>query len=472
MRQYKTMHYGQFLFFAVVAGGAAFWAAFNERVPFHIFATVAVAVYAVVLALQARKAALRAVQAGSAVDLPTQHPESAYIVGYIATIGGFAGLAVFLGRDATRITDFKVTLPMILERGGFAVISTLVGLVAMNVLKMQADTQSSPGSEQNEFISKFSEKFATEFTKTLGSAEQTAALAQVMSQATTIMPIMNQLGTRAQEVEQVMQAAGERMPQLVKGLERFHELSNKVLPAWDKLTGQVEEAARLNAALTKSAEAMNRVQESSTASAQAIGALAKAVPELQGQFTELLRQTRLRLDALNQFGDQLTRFLEYAKKANPILTALGDGFEKVDGIQANLQLVSDNLKRTNEQLLTFNKGAIDLTKTSGDFGRNIGTLSSQISSAMKELARLTTPLQRIGEMAEMSASASEWFEGHATSLQSFKNNLTDLVGVAESLKGTVVSTEEVVTSSTRTLKELQVLMTQLASARATQLEKL
>jgi len=466
------MHYGQFLFFAVVAGGTAFWAAFNQQVPFHIFATVAVAVYAVALGLQARKAARLARQDGKAVELSTQHPESVYIVGYIATIGGFAGLAVFLGKDAARITDFKGTLPMILERGGFAVISTLVGLVAMNVLKMQADTQSHPGSEQDEFINKFSEKFATEFTKTLGNTEQTTALAQVMAQATTIAPIMNQLGTRAQEVQEVMQAAAKQMPQLEEGLARFQALSDKVLPAWDKVTGQVEEAARLNAALAKSADAMQGVQISSTASAKAVGAFAEALPVLQKQFTEMLGQVRLRLDALNQFGDELTRFLDYARQASPILTALREGFGDLVGIGENLKLVSGSLLRVNEQLLTFQRGAIDLTQTSGDFGRNIGTLSIQISTAMNELARLTVPLQRIGEMAETAASASTWFEGHADGLQAFKDNLTGLVAASEALKGAAGNTAEAVTSSAKTLKELQVLMPQFASARVAQLEKL
>jgi len=225
------------MFFAFAAGGLAFGAAFNEHVPLHIFATVTVAVYWGLLEIQARKA----------VDVHTQHPESVYIVGYIATIGGFAGLAVFLGKDATRITDFKVTLPMILERGGFAVISTLVGLVAMNVLKLQADARSTPKNEQEEFIQQFSKTFANEFTKSLGSAEQTAAfsenLARMTGQMTSSAAAMDRLQTTGEQVELAMQAAEKRMPQLVDALVQFEELTNKVLPAWREITKQVGDAA-------------------------------------------------------------------------------------------------------------------------------------------------------------------------------------------------------------------------------------
>lgn len=456
------MHFGKFIFFAIVAGGLAFAAAFYEKVPLHMFATGMVVIYGVLLFIHIRKTN----------DAHAQHPESVYIVGYIATIGGFAGLAVYLGRNSGQIADFKTVLPMILERGGFAVVSTLVGLVAMNVLKMQADGDAGVKLEQEEFA----QQIATQISKSLGNAEQTAEFTQNMAQMAGQMAgnieAMNHMQATAREVEGVMQAASQQMPQLVEGLARFEELSNKVLPVWDRMAEQADEAAKLNTALANSAEAMERVQKSSVASATAIETFAQSLPVLQQQFTGMLEQIRLRLDTLNRFGDELTRFLDYARTANPILVALGDGFGNVGEVKANLQLVSDNLKRTNDQLITFNQGAIELTQTSGDFGRNIGTLGSQISTAMTELARLTKPLQQIGKMAEQAASASQWFEGHGDGLEKFKDNLTGMVAAAEGLKGAVEKTEEAVGSSARTLQQLQILMPQLASARATQLERL
>lgn len=454
------MHFWKFIFFAALAGGLAFAGAFNQTLHLHWFATGTVLIYALLLASHIRKTK----------DTHGQHPESVYIVGYIATIGGFAGLAVFLGKNSEQIMDFKTVLPMILSRGGTAVISTLVGLAMMNMLKMLADEHSSPKNEQDEFIQQFSKNFADEFTKSLGSAENTAAfsenLAQMSGQMASTVAAMNQLHNTAQEVEHVMQVAGERMPQLVEGLSRFDELSNKILPAWEKLTQQAEDAGRLNAALAQSASSMEQVHQASAASAQAITSFAQSLPVLQHQFTGMLEQIRLRLDNLNRFGDELIRFLDYAKTASPILTTLGDGFGNLVQIKENLQLVSENLRRTNEQLITFNKGTVEITQTSSDFGRNIGTVGAQVANTVTELTRLTDPLRRIGEMAQMAASASEWFDLHSENLHSFKDNLTGLVATAEALKGAVKQTEEAVNGSVRTLRELQTLMPRLAMASA------
>ena len=456
------MQFKLFFCFVTTAGGLAFAAPFYPELLLHWFATVVVAIYAIVLFTYSHKTK----------DIHTQHPESVYIVGYIATIAGFAGLAVFLGKEADQFQDFKNLLHIILTRGGCAVVSTLVGLVAMNLLKIQADGHSSPKTEQDDFIEKLSGQFATKFNDSLATLEQTAGLSQVLTQATAVLPVMNQLSSQAQEVERVMVDASQQMPQLVQCMARFEELTKNVLPAWEKLSNQAVEAAKLNTALANSAVAMESVQISANASAKAIGSFAQSLPELQGKFTELLSHVQVKLDSLNQFGDELTRFLQYAHEAGPVLTSLRNGFGDVTGIGEDLKLVSRNLAEMNNQLLAFNGGAITLTQTSGDFGRNIGTLSVQISTAMLELARLTEPMKRIGEMAEKATTVSAWFSDHNNGVADFTNNLKDLVATSEALKGAVGYTTEAVTSSTKSIKELQELMPKLATARMVQLEKL
>ena len=461
------MHFKKFISFALVAGGFAFGAAFVEKLPLHILATATVVVYWLVLNNDIRK-----LKDGHSQNAHLQHPESVYIVGYIATIGGFAGLAVYLGRSSGGTIDFKTALPMILERGGFAVVSTLVGLVAMNVLKMQADVQAGNNKEQEEFA----QRIASEISKSLGNAEQTAEFTKNMAQMASEMAgnvnALNQMQTTAREVEGVMQLASQQMPQLVCGMERFEELTSKVLPAWAQITDQTAEAARLNAALANSAESMEKIQAASGSSAESLKLFSEALKPLPKQFSELLDEVRKRLESLNRFGDELTRFLEYAREAGPILTTVRGGFEDIAGIGENLKLLSATLLRVNGQLLTFQTDAVAVKENTDGFGQNIGNLSVQISTAVRELARLTEPMKRIGEMAEQAASASQWFEGHATGLGAFRDNLTGLVSSAEALKGAVTETKDAVTSSAITLKELQELMPRLASARASQFEKL
>ena len=434
-----------FVTFAVASGAFAFSAGCYTVAFLHYISTAMVAMYGMTL--------LWLMMQGQE-DGPNQHPESVYIVGYIATLGGLAGIAVRIGNNPEIFVDYNKILPIVLKAGGVSVLSTLVGLIFMNVLKMMSDHQAHNQEAEDRHIRDMSKCFAEELTRSLGGQENTTAFnqglehmsAQLLAGATG----MERLATATTQAETNISAIGAQMEKFAGAMTQMETIVNAVSAVWKDLPDHAEAAVKLKEAANSSAAALATLGTSSGQAASSMENLAAIAPKLQAGFETTLSKVNDQLNRIGDFNDVLVRFLEWAKTATPILRELHDGFSDLGQIKDRLRQVADNLGEANRELLKFNAEAINLGKSGTQFATGIAEMSNSIKMSVTDLSRAGNHIKIIGEMADALGQGAD-----SNTLVQFRNHVTDFVASAEAMNGTLEQTRKTLNEAEESVRRFR-----------------
>lgn len=443
-----------FIVFAVISGCLAFLGGRYPGHYLHVYATCTVALYGVVLLWMMRRGN------GHGAE---QHPESVYIVGYIVTIAGLAGIAVQIGSDPAAFGDYQKMLPIVLKGGGAAVLSTLVGLIFMNILKMMNDNHTHEEEREDRHISEMSKRFAEEFARSLGSQKSTAGfkdnLERMSSQLMSGALGVERLAHAAVQAEENIGRISVQMNAFVTSMGRLQDTAVSVAEIWKDLPTHAAATTQLKEAMAGSATAMSAMGTSSEMAATSLGHLVSVFPPLTAAFKDTLTTVNKQLVKVGDSNDVLIRLLDWATNANLVINELHGSFSDIRQIKDNLQQVASNLSDANSELLTFNNEAIKLGNSGTQFATGVADMSKSIWYAVTDLSRISEHIAIIGKMADvMNDNVDD------TTLLQFKHHITDFVTTTNSLNKTLDESKKTLTEADEAVRKFRDVTLELAKA--------
>lgn len=443
-----------FVSFAVASGFLAFSGGRLSIDYLHYISTACVVAYGLTLLLLAPR---------ESENGPSQHPESVYIVGYVATLGGLAGIAVQIGYNPTLFADSTKVLPIVLKGGGVSVLSTLVGLIFMNVLKMMSEHQVHEQEAEDRHIRAISKCFAEEFSRSLGGAESTSAFNQGLERMSAQLLVgatgMERLMDAATQAERSITEIGLQMEKWSGSMSQMESVVTAISTVWRDLPDHAEAAVMLKEAANESAGALATLGTNSNRAAISMEGLAAVAPKLEKGFEATLAKVNDQLRRIADFNDVLVRFLEWAAHASPILHELHDGFSDLGQIKDRLRQVAENLGEANRELLKFNTEAINLATSGTQFATAITEMSNGIKLAVTDLSRAGNHIKIIGEMADALDQGAD-----ANTLNRFRSHVANFVASAEAMNGTLEQTRNTLTEAEESVRRFREITLELHKA--------
>lgn len=395
--------------------------------------------------------------------------ETTYLLGYIGTICGLGAIGIQIGDHPELLTNKGI--PQVLFRGAIALLSSVIGLIGMNLVKLQEDRLEEPREEIEEMISRLLPAFKNQLESALqvteahrfqsflegfkapGLAENMASMAASLKEGAASVALLK---TASVEAQGSMKVLAEQMAAVSGAAKTFCEVTQQISPVWKEMTSSVNEAAQLGKTVIQTTAALAGFQ-GATGSAQGVMQQhATMLRTLQSEMTAALVELRAKLEGTGKLADSVGRFVELANKVSPTLETLGHTFADVSQINQNVKELVVNMRQLNGELMATRGATSDISANAREMTNSTGTLVMHIGNKVHDF-------EQIGDRMGIVGAA---FEQMGPIIHRLKDNLQAAEGFSGAVSTLVEGMGELRTQLAATTANLEVTTTKMDEAKS------
>lgn len=382
--------------------------------------------------------------------------ETLYLLGYVATICGLGAIAWQIGQDPTLLSAPKV--PEVLARGALALLSTVIGLIGMNYLRMRGQSLESPRAqaelearqiaEQLEQVLRKTEvERAQTFLSAFQSADLTQQLGAMTEQLRAAAEALAAFRTDSQRVKKTWAEMLTGLSGLNGALQQFQERAEGLSASWAALREQLQQAPPLGQAAQEATAALNQLGSAAGPLQQMAAAILQVLGPLRSDLLQAAQQLQERLNQLPPLAEAVARFVELANQVAPTLRVLGDSYQDISNINTYLHHAVTNLQSFNQELIASSNATGGLAAHSDKLLKSTDTLVAEIANQVHRLKKLSGDLDQLSGSVAMLAPALQPLVPQIETLRAFSVQLNELVQGVE-------RTQQVLDSTTAKLEEV------------------
>lgn len=411
------------------------------------------------------------------VALSARIGENAYFIGYLTTIAGLCGIAFEIGHDPDLLK--VINLPTVLAKGAMALVTTISGLVVMNLLKQHAQTleleEEHRGTKEADVVTQLLEKFAEKMIESERTRDDNLAKlfessklgAHMQGLAANLKSGADSLGTlqsTANDANQTLTKLGQHMSALEASVTKFNAVTESLAPAWKQISGDIGKATGLNEAVSQMTTSMQGFSTAMTEGQTKTREFTESAVELQTGVLNSIRISGEQLRTIAPLGPSVGQFVELAGKVTPMLHALGENFGKLDDIHKSFQSFHKTLQETNDQFVKAAGGAQSMSTTSREFAAANADLVAQLRTEVVTLKNLSEPLNQFGQACADMTPRLDTIRANIGALDQFTASVGQMREAANGFNSALTSSAQLAHELRRAIDDFASLKAKLGAS--------
>lgn len=432
--------------------------------------------------------------------LRVRYAESAYFLGYLATVAALVVLALHIAPN--RQLDFQAELPRILSRGGLAVTSTVVGLFGMFTLRLRVLRPEGGGDQgsassplgldaswlealraQGESVLKSLGSVADEFrTKQADSLLQLSrslqdldAKVQGLSAALVESPArMQSFHTSAALAAATLGDVASHASSLATTATRLLDVSQELAPAAEQMAAFTQASAGLTALAGELAGALETLKVSSVSASEHFGKFTEAGTRTQNQLLDMLSSLQARAAAIGTLADPVNRFVDAANRMAPELNLIVANLREVLPLSTAVRQLLDNIQSLNPALSKTATSTAEISENSrklmlstgdlvGHLENQVHKLDEQLKKRLTELDKVAAPLEQFAQRMTPILEQLEPVNEAVRRVTAFSAGASDLQQRLAELRASLEDFQGAVKSSTADMRDIKDVMEDFAN---------
>lgn len=364
-------------------------------------------------------------------SLYSRSGETCYILGYIATIGGLGALAYRVSQQPSLLEPAGIK--DVLSKASVALLSTLIGLVAMNVLKAKA---AQPQDNEEQMIERLLREVArvleqqgARSNEALANLFQTADLAKRMQEMATSVEngsaSMAALQEASGKANENLSTLSGHMKTLNDSVCAFRDATREAGAQWVQVNTQLGDAAKMGESVTKTGTAVDGLEKSVSKLSGQLSAYEQTLAGVQTTSQALLGELQNRLNTLLPVPGAIHELVTAANAVAPTLREVGQNFSDLSHVNQNVRALVANVQDLNHGLQAGNHALETMGSRSQE-------LDSGLGAVLQALAQVTPPLRQFGDVATDLKPGLDGLSGNVKQLSEFSASVAELqTAVAE-----------------------------------------
>lgn len=392
--------------------------------------------------------------------------ETTYLLGYIGTICGLGAIGIQIGEHPELLTNKGI--PQVLFRGAIALLSSVIGLIGMNLVKLQEDKIEEPREEIEEMISRLLPAFKNQLESALqvtetnrfqsflegfkapGLAENMASMAASLKEGAASIALLK---TASIEAKESMKVLGEQMAAVSGAAKTFCEATQQISPVWKEMTSSVNEAAQLGVTVNQTTAALAGFQEAAGGAQGVMQQHVTMLGTLQSEITAVLLELRAKLEGTGKLADSVGRFVELANKVAPTLETLGHTFADVSQINQNVKELVVNMRQLNGELITTRAATGDISANAREMTNSTGTLVMHIGNKIHDFELIADRMGTVAEAFDQMGPVIHRLKDNLQAAEGFSGAVSTLVEGMGELRNQLAATTTNLESTTTKMDE-------------------